>query len=76
MLAEVGHCPGVENYSRHLSGRALYQTPVYDTRFQRVGAEQGAVASYVDESWHALRQGKDLFLSATIDDLTKRASDA
>lgn len=27
MLQEVGHCPGVENYSRHLAGRAAGETP-------------------------------------------------
>lgn len=32
MLQEVGHCPGVENYSRHLAGRAAGETPetLYD----------------------------------------------
>jgi excinuclease ABC subunit B len=27
MLSETGYCPGIENYSRHLSGRAAGQTP-------------------------------------------------
>ena len=27
MLLEVGYCPGIENYSRHLSGRASGQRP-------------------------------------------------
>ncbi|MFH0778524.1 MAG: excinuclease ABC subunit UvrB [Candidatus Eisenbacteria bacterium] len=27
MLREVGYCPGIENYSRHLSGRAAGQRP-------------------------------------------------
>jgi excinuclease ABC subunit B len=27
MLQEVGHCPGVENYSRHLAGRGAGETP-------------------------------------------------
>ena len=27
MMQEVGHCPGVENYSRHLAGRAAGETP-------------------------------------------------
>jgi excinuclease ABC subunit B len=27
MLQEVGHCPGIENYSRHLAGRAAGETP-------------------------------------------------
>ena len=27
MLSEVGYCPGIENYSRHLSGRAPGQRP-------------------------------------------------
>ncbi len=32
MLAEVGHCPGIENYSRHLSGRNEGEKPdtLYD----------------------------------------------
>lgn len=32
MLQEVGHCPGIENYSRHLSGRKEGETPstLYD----------------------------------------------
>ncbi len=32
MLQEVGHCPGIENYSRHLSGRAAGEKPdtLYD----------------------------------------------
>jgi len=32
MLAEVGHCPGIENYSRHLSGRKEGEKPdtLYD----------------------------------------------
>jgi excinuclease ABC subunit B len=32
MLAEVGHCPGIENYSRHLSGREQGEPPytLYD----------------------------------------------
>ena len=31
MLSEVGHCPGIENYSRHLSGRETGEPP--DTLF-------------------------------------------
>lgn len=27
MLQQVGHCPGIENYSRHLSGRAAGERP-------------------------------------------------
>lgn len=27
MLQEVGHCPGIENYSRHLAGRKAGETP-------------------------------------------------
>ncbi len=27
MLMEAGHCPGIENYSRHLSGRAAGERP-------------------------------------------------
>jgi excinuclease ABC subunit B len=27
MLAEMGYCPGIENYSRHLSGRAAGERP-------------------------------------------------
>ncbi|MDA8198894.1 MAG: excinuclease ABC subunit UvrB, partial [Thermaerobacter sp.] len=27
MLEEVGHCPGIENYSRHLTGRAAGDAP-------------------------------------------------
>lgn len=27
MMQEVGHCPGVENYSRHLAGRSAGETP-------------------------------------------------
>lgn len=27
MLQEVGHCPGIENYSRHLAGRNSGETP-------------------------------------------------
>ncbi|HMP03508.1 MAG TPA: excinuclease ABC subunit UvrB [Gemmatales bacterium] len=27
MLVEVGHCPGIENYSRHLSGRKAGEAP-------------------------------------------------
>ena len=27
MLLEVGHCPGIENYSRHLTGRKPGETP-------------------------------------------------
>jgi excinuclease ABC subunit B len=27
MLQEVGHCPGIENYSRHLTGRAAGERP-------------------------------------------------
>jgi len=27
MLQEVGHCPGIENYSRHLAGRSAGETP-------------------------------------------------
>jgi excinuclease ABC subunit B len=27
MLREIGYCPGIENYSRHLSGRAAGQPP-------------------------------------------------
>lgn len=32
MMTEVGHCPGIENYSRHLAGRAEGETPesLYD----------------------------------------------
>lgn len=32
MLLEVGHCPGIENYSRHLSGRQAGEKPdtLYD----------------------------------------------
>src|SRR3569623_604383 len=27
MLVELGHCPGIENYSRHLAGRAAGEAP-------------------------------------------------
>jgi excinuclease ABC subunit B len=27
MLVELGHCPGIENYSRHLAGRAAGEPP-------------------------------------------------
>ena len=27
MLENVGHCPGIENYSRHLAGRAEGEQP-------------------------------------------------
>jgi excinuclease ABC subunit B len=27
MIQEIGHCPGIENYSRHLTGRATGQRP-------------------------------------------------
>ncbi len=32
MMQEVGHCPGIENYSRHLTGRGAGQAPptLYD----------------------------------------------
>jgi len=45
MLAEVGHCPGIENYSRHLSGRRPGEPP--PTLFDYLPADALLV---VDES--------------------------
>jgi excinuclease ABC subunit B len=45
MLQEVGHCPGVENYSRHLSGRAAGEKP--DTLYDFFGDD---FLLFVDES--------------------------
>jgi len=45
MLAELGHCPGIENYSRHLSGRRPGEPP--PTLFDYLPADALLV---VDES--------------------------
>ena len=45
MLQQVGHCPGVENYSRHLSGRDAGEKP--DTLYDFFGKE---FLLFVDES--------------------------
>ena len=56
MLSEVGYCPGVENYSRHLSGRAEGEPP--DTLFDFFPDD---FLLFVDESHATVPQIRGMF---------------
>ena len=56
MLQEVGYCPGVENYSRPLSGRAPGSTP--DTLFSFFPKDY---LLFVDESHATVPQGRAMY---------------
>jgi len=56
MLTEVGYCPGIENYSRPLSGRAPHSTP--DTLFDFFPKDY---LLFVDESHATVPQIRGMF---------------
>jgi excinuclease ABC subunit B len=56
MLTEVGYCPGIENYSRPLSGRAPHSTP--DTLFDFFPKDY---LLFVDESHATVPQVRGMF---------------
>ena len=56
MLTEVGHCPGIENYSRHLSGRAAGMAP--DTLFSFFPKDY---LLFIDESHVTIPQIRAMF---------------
>ena len=41
MMEEMGFCSGIENYSRHLGGRAARLAPVHAVRFFPAGLPAG-----------------------------------
>lgn len=56
MLAEVGHCPGIENYSRPLSGKAPGATP--DTLYEFFPED---MVTFVDESHVTVPQVRAMY---------------
>lgn len=56
MLREIGYCSGIENYSRHLAGRAAGEPP--DTMLDYF---QGGFLTIVDESHVTLPQIRGMF---------------
>jgi excinuclease ABC subunit B len=56
MLAEVGHCPGVENYSRHLAGKPPGSTP--DTLYDFFPED---FITFVDESHVTVSQVRAMY---------------
>ena len=56
MLLEIGYCTGVENYSRHLSGRAAGEPP--PTLFEYIPAD---TLVFVDESHMTLPQLRGMY---------------
>ncbi|PDV96900.1 excinuclease ABC subunit UvrB [Candidatus Chloroploca asiatica] len=57
MLSEVGYCSGIENYSRHLDGRAAGQTP-----WTLLDYFPDDFLLFVDESHITLPQVRGMFL--------------
>ncbi|WP_404310683.1 excinuclease ABC subunit UvrB [Neorhodopirellula lusitana] len=56
MLAEVGHCPGIENYSRPLSGKPPGATP--DTLYEFFPKD---MVTFVDESHVTIPQVRAMY---------------
>ncbi|MFQ3574524.1 MAG: excinuclease ABC subunit UvrB [Thermodesulfovibrionales bacterium] len=50
MLREFGHCPGIENYSRHLSGRRPGEPPYTLIDYIKSGPSNGDYLTVIDES--------------------------
>jgi len=64
LLAEVGFCPGIENYSRHLSGRAPGERPAclldyFPRDFLCVVDESHQTVPQVDAMYHGDRSRKE-----------------
>ena len=63
LLAEVGFCPGIENYSRHLSGRAPGERPAclldyFPDRFLCIADESHQTVPQVQAMYHGDRSRK------------------
>ena len=56
MLREMGYCPGIENYSRHLSGRAAGEPPATLLDYFR-----GEFLTIIDESHVTIPQLRGMF---------------
>jgi excinuclease ABC subunit B len=56
MLREIGYCSGIENYSRHLSGRAEGEPPA-----TLINYFPGAFLTFIDESHVTLPQLRGMF---------------
>ena len=56
MLQEVGHCPGIENYSRHLSGRKPGERP-----FCLIDFFPNDFITFVDESHQTIPQLRAMY---------------
>jgi excinuclease ABC subunit B len=64
MLQELGHCNGVENYSRHLSGRKVGQRPYtlidyFPEEFLTIIDESHATIPQVNAMYHGDRSRKE-----------------
>ncbi|MFQ5863826.1 MAG: excinuclease ABC subunit UvrB [bacterium] len=64
MLQELGYCPGVENYSRHLSGRAPGQRPYtlldyFPEDFLTIIDESHATIPQINGMYHGDRSRKE-----------------
>jgi len=56
MLEEVGHCPGIENYSRHLTGRQPGQAP-----YTLLDYFPGKFLTIIDESHVSVPQVRGMY---------------
>ncbi|MCX8031600.1 MAG: excinuclease ABC subunit UvrB [Thermodesulfovibrionales bacterium] len=56
MLMEFGYCHGIENYSRHLSGRMPGEPPYTLIDYIRSGPSQGDFLTVIDESHATIPQ--------------------
>ncbi len=56
MLEEVGHCPGIENYSRHLTGRKAGEAP-----YTLLDYFQGPFLTIIDESHVTVPQLRGMY---------------
>jgi excinuclease ABC subunit B len=56
MLEEVGHCPGIENYSRHLTGRSPGQAP-----YTLLDYFPGEFLTIIDESHVSVPQIRGMY---------------
>ena len=64
IINEMGSCPGIENYSRHLSGRKAGEPPptLIDYFYKR-GRESGrGFLAFIDESHISVPQARGMFL--------------
>ena len=64
IINETGSCPGIENYSRHLSGRKAGEPPptLIDYFYNRARESGRGFLAFIDESHISVPQARGMFL--------------